>query len=80
MLEVAVVELGHQVVGDPVIQQDLVEQAAVVMVEELILQEELKHLHYLVQQEQLTQAVAVVAQEDLTHQLVEHQVVVDQVL
>ena len=74
------VELGHQVVGDPVIQQDLVEQAAVVMVEELILQEELKHLHYLVQQEQLTLVVAVVAREDLTHQLVEHQVAVDQVL
>tara|TARA_R100001086_G_scaffold172013_1_gene94105 strand:- start:45 stop:218 length:174 start_codon:yes stop_codon:yes gene_type:complete len=57
-----------------------VEPAVVVAVEELTLQEELKHLHYLVEQEQLTQAVAVVAQEDLTHQLVEHPVAVDQVL
>ena len=48
--------------------------------EEPMLQEDLKHLHYLVEQEQLTQVVVAAVQEDLMHHLVEHRVVVDQVL
>ena len=74
------VELGHQILGDLVVQQDLVDLVVAELVEDLVNQEAHSILLCMVEMEQQTQVVVEVAQEDLTHQLVEQMGPVDQVL